>query len=247
MSEIEKTQNNVLTLEPETKTDQETLDRSESLNDEEIREIVENFLVSLDDEPNDKEAELSYEEIANVFLDAHTDRVEELQQEKRGLILEMFLEKPAEAFRSEFTQLQRLYKGRTETRPEDSLGSKSTEFCTADHEKERADYLFRHSVKGDREKFEATKVYNLFGTPDTITVSLMDDEFHVIKQAYKRGEYYDLELEGEDRESVLAQLFYDTIKASALQMERTPEELEENDHLAMGYLATVRRNDYIQY
>lgn len=239
MSELEKTQN-VLTLEPETRTDEEALGQIESLTDDEIREIVENFLASLN--------KPSYEEIANVFRDAQIERVEKLKQEKRLLILEMFLEHPDQAFRVEFLQLKELYKDRTETGSLDALGSTRSDFCTADHEKSRADYLF-HYWKGEngREKFEVTKVYDLFGESTPVTVSLVGDEFHVAKQSYKRGEYYDVELEGEDRESVLAQLFYDTIKASALQMERSADEREENDRLAKSYLATARHNSYTRH
>lgn len=227
-------------------TEQEALVHSESFSDEQIQEFVEEFLISVDDE--EKEADLSYEEIAKVFLDAHTDRVEELQREKRGLILEMLLENPDKAFRSEFLQLKELYKDRTETGTTDALGSTRSDFCTADHEKNRADYLF-HYWKGEngREKFEVAKVYDLFGESTPVTVSLVGDEFHVAKQSYKRGEYYDVELEGEDRESVLAQLFYDTIKASALQMERSADEREENDRLAKSYLATARHNSYTRH
>ena len=187
--------------------------------------------------------ELHFEEIARIFLDAHDVKVQELQDTKREQILDMLLDNPAEAFRGEFLQLQLLFEARS-VNDDRYDGTQIQQFCTQDHEKGTCDYLFSHRVlPSGSEIYEVRKVYTVFGKPDLITVTLRDNEFEVMGEERIRGVMMPRAIEGIMRERVLAQLFYDTIRASAAQFERGPDERTENDQRAQGYLWALRRSE----
>lgn len=189
---------------------------------------------------------LSYEEIARLFLDAHTDALQVLQDAKREQILDMLLDHPAESFRGEFLQLQVLYEERSLS-DERYDGTQIDEFCTQDHQRGTCDYLFSHrTLPSGHEVYEVRKVYTVFGKPDLISVTLKDDELVVTAQERVRGRTEYKEIDGENRERVLAQLFYDTIRASATQFERNDDERRQNNHQARGYLKSLRDNEYLQ-
>lgn len=193
------------------------------------------------------EQQLGFEEIAKLFLDAHNDKVDALQQQKRELILDMLLDNPAEAFRGEFLQLKLLFENRTSAVSRYD-GTVMREFCTQDHQRGTCDYLFRHIEKPDGgEKYQVKKVFTVFGQPDTITLTWEDGILDVEAQERFHGRTGYTKLDGEKRERVLAQLFYDTIHASALQIERGADEREENDQRAKGYLKKVRADEYILF
>jgi hypothetical protein len=123
-------------------------------------------------------------------------------------------------------------------------GTQIQQFCTQDHEKGTCDYLFSHRVlPSGSEIYEVRKVYTVFGKPDLITVTLRDNEFEVMGEERIRGVMMPRAIEGIMRERVLAQLFYDTIRASAAQFERGPDERTENDQRAQGYLWALRRSE----
>ena len=191
--------------------------------------------------------QLSFEEISMLFLDAHSAKVQQLQEQKRELVLDMLLDNPAEAFRAEFLQLKLLYEARTLS---DSRydGTEIEEFCTQNHERGTCDYLFRHTIRPQGgEKYEVSRVFHTFGQPTTIAMVWQDERLQVVAQKYERGRISYVELAGDKRERVLAELFYDTIKASALQFEREPDEQQENDRRAMGYLKKVRDDEYMLF
>ena len=125
-------------------------------------------------------------------------------------------------------------------------GTKIDEFCTQDHQRGTCDYLFQHRVlPSGNEVLEVRKVYQIFGHPDLVSISLKNGELSVQAQVYERSRTEYRELEGDPRERVLAQFFYDTIHASAEQFSRTADEREENDTRARGYLNKVRKNDRV--
>lgn len=214
--------------------------------DEEIEHEIDGILAATTAQEA-LQQQLSFEEISMLFLDAHSAKIEELQHQKRELVLDMLLDNPAEAFRGEFLQLKLLYEARTisESRYD---GAVVREFCTQNHERGTCDYLFRHYVRpSGSEKYEVSKVFHTFGQPTTVTLGWEDERLSVIAHKYERGMTSYVELEGDKRERVLAELFYDTIKASALQFERGSDERAENDQRARGYLKTVRDNDYLLF
>lgn len=189
--------------------------------------------------------ELSFEDITRLFLDSHNEKTEQLHQAKREMILETMLENPSEAFHGEFLQLKLLYSDRV-LKEDRWDGTQIDEFCTQNHARHTCDYLFEHRVlPSGKEIFEVRKVYMIFGKPDQVTITLNGDELQVKKQEYERGRTSYRELEGDDRERILAQFFYDTIHASALQVERSHDDREENDRRARGYLHAIRKNDRI--
>lgn len=215
-------------------------------SDEEIEHEVDGILAATT-ASEAREQQLSFEEISKLFLDAHNAKVKELQEQKRDLVLDMLLDNPAEAFRGEFLQLKLLYEGRTISEPRYD-GTLIREFCTQNHERGTCDYLFRHYTRADGgEKYEVSRVFHIFGEPMTMTLSWQDEQLQVIAHKYERGRTSYVELEGDKRERVLAELFYDTIKASALQFERRPDERVENDRRAVGYLKKVRDDDYLLF
>ncbi len=215
-------------------------------SDEEIEQEIDGILAATTAHEA-REQQLSFEEISKLFLDAHSTKVQELQQQKRELVLDMLLDNPAEAFRGEFLQLKLLYEDRTiqEARYD---GTVIREFCTQNHERGTCDYLFRQFTRGDgSEKYEVSRVFHTFGYPVTMTLSWQDEQLQVIAHKYERGTTSYVELEGDKRERILAELFYDTIKASALQFERRPDERSENDLRARQYLKKVRDDDYLLF
>lgn len=195
---------------------------------------------------NESEAraqELHFEEIAKMFLDAHDAKLQGLHDAKREQILDMLLDNPAEAFRGEFLQLQLLFEERS-VNDDRYDGTQIQQFCTQDHEKGICDYLFNHRVlPSGHEIYEVRKVYTVFGKPDLITVTLHDDELEVTGEERVHGVMTHQIFEGDWRERVLAQLFYDTIRASAAQFERGPDERVENDKRARGYLRALKRSE----
>ena len=74
------------------------------------------------------------------YVDLQEDVVEQLRA-RRDELLRGFLERPAEAFVSEFNLLKRLYEGRTMTY--DYGHSSSSEFVTRDSARVKADLHFR--------------------------------------------------------------------------------------------------------
>lgn len=215
-------------------------------SDQEIEQEVDGILAATTAHEA-REQQLSFEEISMLFLDAHSDKVQGLQEQKRELVLDMLLDNPAEAFRGEFLQLKLLYEAR-------SLSNKRydrtevREFCTQNHERNACDYLFRHVTQPDgSEKYEVRRVFNTFGQPTTMTMTWQNEELRVIAEKYERGSTSYIELDGDKRERILAELFYDTIKASALQFERNPVEQLENDRRARGYLKKVKDDEYILF
>lgn len=227
---------------PEIDPHQVVLTRS----DEEIEQEIDGILAATTANEA-RQQQLSFEEISMLFLDAHSAKVQELQEQKRELVLDMLLDNPAEAFRGEFLQLKLLYEDRTLS---DSRydGTVIREFCTQNHERGTCDYLFRHHVRADgSEKYEVSRVFHTFGQPTTMTLSWQDEQLRVIAHKYERGNTSYVELDGDKRERVLAELFYDTIKASALQFERNPDEQRENDLRARQYLKKVRDDDCLLF
>ena len=216
------------------------------LSPEELREELDGILHATT-ETEARAHELSYGEITQLFLEAHNAKVEQLHQQKREMILETLLNNPTEAFQAEFLQLKLLYKDRT-LGDDRWDGTKINEFCTQNHKRGTCDYLFQHRVlpSGD-EVFEVRKVYQIFGRPDLISISLRDGELSVQAQTYERSRTGYRELEGEARDRVMAQFFYDTIHASAEQFNRSADEREENDIRARGYLSTLRKNDHVLF
>lgn len=189
--------------------------------------------------------EMSFGEITKLFLDSHDEKVELSHQAKRELILEEMLSNPTEAFHGEFLQLELLYEARV-IKEDRWDGTLIDEFCTQDHTRHTCDYLFEHRVlPSGNDVFEVRKVTTIFGGHDQISITLKGGELQVKRQAYERGRTYYHDLEGDDRERVLAQFFYDTIHASGLQFERSHDDRAENDQRARGYLNDVRKNDRI--
>lgn len=233
-----------MSVEAFTPTSREIAHGALELSPEALREELAGILHATT-ETEARAHELSYGEITQVFLEAHNDTVEALHQQKREMILEALLENPTEAFQAEFLQLKLLYKHRTMS--DDRWdGTKIDEFCTQDHERKTCDYLFQHRVlPSGSEVFEVRKVYQIFGRPDLMSISLKDGQLSVQAQVYERSRTEYHELEGSARERVLAQFFYDTIHASAEQFNRSADERQENDTRARGYLSAVRKNDRI--
>ena len=133
-------------------------------SDEEIEQEIDGILAATTAHEA-REQQLSFEEISKLFLDAHSAKVQELQEQKRELVLDMLLDNPAEAFRGEFLQLKLLYENRTlsESRYD---GTEIREFCTQNHERGICDYLFQHVVRPDgSEKYEVSRVFHTFGQP----------------------------------------------------------------------------------
>lgn len=212
------------------------------LSPEELREELDGILHATT-ETEARAQELHFEEIAKLFLDAHDSKLQELQDTKREQILDMLLDNPSEAFRGEFLQLQLLFEDRSVNEDRHD-GTRIQQFCTQNHEKATCDYLFNHRVlPSGSDIYEVRKVYTVFGKPDLITVTLRDNELEVVGEERIRGVMMPRAIEGDMRERVLAQLFYDTIRASAAQFERDPDERTENDRRAKGYLWALHRSE----
>lgn len=223
----------------------EVLELAPHPSDEQIEHELAGILAAT----NSGEAEaqqMNFEDIAKLFLDAHNNRVSELQQHKRELVLDRLLENPAEAFKAEFLQLKLLYGERTI--PDGRYdGTRIEEFCTQNHAKATCDYLFTHrTLPSGEDIYRVSKVFMVFGQPDLISLDMKNNELRVVGHGRIRGRATEHELEGDMRERVLAQFFFDTIRASAAQMERGADEREENDLRAKRYLSELRKNEYLQ-
>lgn len=187
------------------------------------------------------EQQTDFEEIGRIFTTAHDERVSELQREKQGIVLEAMLDNPADAFRAEFLQLKLLYENRT---LQENLydGSSTRRFCTQNHEAGKADSVFReYTSPSGAVTYEVRKEYTYSGEPRIGTVTLKNGALSVTEQGWHRGQTVYVELEGDSRDRMLADLFYGTILASALQFERSAEERIENDIRAKGYLYGLKR------
>lgn len=224
------------------KTDQSLYERS----DEQILAELEGIL-SATTMAEAKNEQLSFEEIGRIFTEAHDARVIELQREKQGMILEAMLDNPADAFRAEFLQLKLLYEDRSLLQTSYD-GSSNLRFCTQNHEAGKADSVFREYTSSQGAvTYEVRKFYTYSGEPRLGTVTLKNGELSVVEQGWRRGAPVYTELEGADRERMLAELFYGTIYASALQFERGPGERAENNQRAKGYIYDMMRKQDILY
>jgi hypothetical protein len=187
--------------------------------------------------------QMSFEQIAKLFLDDHVEKKGRLEHQ-REVLLDSLMDNVTDSFRGEFLQLELLYEART-SQIDRYDGTTIREFCTQNHERGTADYLFSSQEKTDgTKKYEVKKVFTIFGQPDTVSFAWENDTLAVINHKYERGITHRAEVTGDKRDRLIAQLFVDTIHASAVQFERSADDRETNDQRAKTYLAQVRQNEY---
>lgn len=179
----------------------------------------------------------AFRDIARVFLDPDvnhdaprpTDAID-LQQEvvddlyrKRALLLEQLMDNPAQSFISEYRLLETLFEGRR-------VGN---EFCTQNHRLDRTDYLFRKTVDEDgAEMVSVDKVYDISGQLIPVQILWSDDHLTMSAKVYRRGRTMTVQVDPRFEDEILGRFFSDTIQASAIQMERSPEEVALNNDSA---------------
>lgn len=181
------------------------------------------------------EQKREFERMALAFMDS---------PEARAMILDAYLDHPVEAFRGQFLALEQLYKGRMLGRGYYD-GTQVSEFCTQDHERARADHLFRHTeLPSGSEYYQVSKAFTSFGYPEVVTITLQNDQLSVQADTYSRGQRGRVELEGDRREQILAELFDGTLTASATHIMRDEAARFENDRQARDCLKKVRDSEY---
>jgi hypothetical protein len=218
----------------------------EDLNDEQLGDRLHGIWAATT-RAEAEQVEARHAEFAQLFSDKHATDKEQYQHQKE-VLLETMMENPTEAFRGEFLQLELIFESRSAVydRYDGEQTENIVEFCTQDHNRQKADHIFRHTQKVDgRELYEIQTTTRAFGEVTPVRYTWEDEVLSVITPVLKHGKLNYVQAEGNVRERLLAELFVDTIKASATQLERTPTELEENDRRARSYLGRERNRGYV--
>lgn len=185
------------------------------------------------------EDEFDQSEINGIFKTQHEKRMKNSNHQKE-ILLDTMLNHPEEAFRGEFLQLEILFENRAKSY-DNRNNSHVTEFCTQDHNRMTIDHIFRHEQsENGTDKFEVKTITRSFGETTPVMYTWENDELKITAPVMRHGKVDYPEVGEHMRERLLAELFLDTIKASALQLERSAEDREKNDNRARSYLKEAR-------
>jgi hypothetical protein len=177
-----------------------------------------------------------HDRFGGTIVDLQTGRLEELVRRRDELLAEVLAE-PATAFLHEFTELSRLYEGRTR-HDWDGLGTKTSEFVTRDQTRQRADLHFRRLdyASGSTERVVEVPRHDDGALP--FYISLKDDHLRLAATVYQRGGYERVEVDplSEPGERLLIEFFTHSITASGLVYNRTSDEIGQADRQAASFL-----------